>query len=282
MYVDAFAKINLYLDVLGRRPDGYHDLLMVTLPLELHDTLSVTLMPKSKDSYVTCDDIDLRVGRHNLVNRALDLLRQKCGFKENFAIDIHKEIPVRAGLAGGSSNAAATLRAVNTLLKLKLKPKEMNALARSVGADVPFCLKNVPALVSGVGEIIEPISIKKHYHVLIVMPAEGLSTKDVFLEADRRELRHSSPDDLLKALKEGDDDLLAASMFNALLDVSSSMVPEIRKIIDQLKADGVRAVSMSGSGSAVFALLTDRHRTQALARAYAKKGYDTIVTRILS
>lgn len=282
MYFDAHAKINLYLDILGKRPDGFHELRMVTLPLELHDTMDVSLLKGDTDSYVTCDDLVLEVGRSNLINRALDKMREQFRFKDNFSIEVHKEIPIKAGLAGGSADAATTIKAVKTLLKLKMSEKEAASVALSVGSDVPFCLKGVPAKVSGIGDIIEPITVKKRYYVLIVMPGKGLSTSAVFREADKTELAHSSPDMLLKALAEGDDILLADSLFNSLQDVSARMLPEIGKIVDMLKEDGLNAVLMSGSGSAVYALLSDKRKAQSKARAYREKGYDTYVTRTLS
>lgn len=282
MYIKAFAKINIYLDVINKREDGYHDLDMIMLPLELHDSISFNILPYSTDSYITCDHVDIQETKYNLINIAIKKARAKYNFTQNFAISVHKEIPIRAGLGGGSSNAAAILNALYHVLKIKENEEGQIELAKSIGADVPFCLKNVPARVKGIGDVIEPLNIKQHYYVLIVMPEKGLSTKDVFDALDKGViLKHGNPEVIVEALKNDDDGALAKAMFNALEDVSIPMVPEIQKIKDMMKADGLDMVLMSGSGSAVFALSKNHHKLQTLARKYDKLNYDTYLTRTL-
>ena len=282
MYLKAFAKINIYLDVISNRDDGYHNLDMIMLPLELHDSISFNILPYSTDSYITCDHIDIQETKYNLINIAINKARDVYHFKEHFAISVHKEIPIRAGLGGGSSNAAAILRALYDVLKIKDNNDNKNALAKSIGADVPFCMLNKPMRVQGIGEALSPIKLHHPYYVLIIMPEKGLSTKHVFEEADKVILKHSNPEKLIKALAVGDDDTVAKEMFNSLEEVSISLVPEIQKIKEMLFNDGLKMVLMSGSGSAVFALSTDHHKIMKLAKKYDKLNYDVYLTRTLT
>lgn len=281
MFIKAHAKINLYLDVVSRREDGYHNLDMIMLPIELHDSISVSFLPNAKDSYVTCDHVDCGDGKYNSITIMLSELRKKYKFKQNFNIVVHKEIPIRSGLGGGSSNAAAAMKAILSLLKLNPPKEELIDICKRVGADVPFCYYNAPAHVTGIGEGISPIKLAKKYHVVIIKPDEGLSTKTVFEESDKCELSHSSPDNIIKALESGDEDLLSSSLFNSLEQVSIKLLPEIARIKDMLKEDGFDKILMSGSGSAVFALTSDLHKAQKMSRKYDKMGFDTYLTRVL-
>ncbi len=281
MYVKAFAKINVYLDVLSKRDDEYHNLDMVMLPIELHDSLKVSILYNTHDSYVTCDHIELKEAKYNLINKTINEMKKRYGIKENFNVVVHKEIPICAGLGGGSSNAAATIKALEKMLKLKLSPEEELDLAKSLGADVPFCLYNQAARVSGIGEFVKPISLKKKYNVLIIKPEEGLSTKKVFDLCDSMKLPHGNGDDVEKALIEGDDELLAKSMFNSLEIASMSVVEEIKKVKEKFKEDGFEMVLMSGSGSSVFALTTDVKKAQKMYKKYEKEGYEVYLTRTL-
>ena len=282
MIVKAYAKINVYLDVLSKRDDGYHELEMVMLPLELHDVIEIESLIGLRDSYVTCDHVELQETKYNLINTTVNKLRDLYHFKQNFNIKVHKEIPISAGLGGGSSNAAATLKAFNHYLKLKLNDDEMNAIGKTIGADVPFCLYNKPALVRGIGEEITPISLKHQYYVLIIKPERGLSTKRVFEKADTIELDHGNVNAVVEALKNGDDETLADSMFNSLEKASLLMVPEIQDVKDMLKKDGLKMVMMSGSGSAVYALSTDVNKMKALYKKYEKAGLEVYLTKTLA
>lgn len=281
MFVKAYAKINVYLDVLDKRDDDYHDMVMVMLPLELHDTIDIECIPYLMDSYVTCDHVELGETKYNLINKTINALRERYHFKQNFNISVHKEIPIKAGLGGGSSNAAAILKAFNSFLKLKIDDKTMNEIAKTLGADVPFCLFNKPALVQGIGEKITPIDIKHQFNVLIIKPSKGLSTKHVFEKADTIKLDHGNVNNVIDALKSGNDELLASSMFNSLEKASIEMAPEIQDIKDMMKKDGLSLTLMSGSGSCVYGLTTDIHLAKHLFKKYEKEGYEVYLTRTL-
>jgi len=281
MYVKAPAKINLYLDVLGKRENGYHDLDMVMLPLELHDTIGFELVPHQNKTHIISDMIERIIIDHNLIYRTHDLLKKEYNYNQNFIITVHKEIPVYAGMGGGSSNAAAALRTFKKLGKIKMTDEEETAFCLKLGADVPFCMKNVPAHVEGVGEKVTPIKMKKQYEVLVIKPKQGLSTKDVFEESDKYELKHGNVNDVIKALETGDDDLLAKSVFNSLEEVSMTMCPEVKKVKEMFLKDGFKIVLMTGSGSCVFALTTNKALALAKALKYEHKGYEIYHTRTL-
>lgn len=281
MFVKAYAKINLFLDVISKRDDGYHNLNMVMLPLELHDSIEIETSPGLSDSFITTDHVDLQIAKYNLINKTLCEMQKRYGISQNFIINVHKEIPISAGLGGGSSNSAAVIKAIKHIKRIKLSKEEEINLGASLGADVPFCLANVPSRVEGIGEILTPIKMKKRYDVIIIKPERGLSTRKVFELADTMILEHSNVDNVIKALETGDDDLLANSLFNALEKPSISMVPEIQDAKDELKKMGFKLVLMSGSGSSVFALTTNHKFAYLKYREFEKKGYEVYLTKTL-
>lgn len=281
MYVKAYAKINIYLDVLSKREDGYHDLDMVMLPLELHDSIDFEYVPFLQDCYITCDHVELKETKYNSINLTIKEMRNKYNFKENYSVLVHKEIPICAGMGGGSSNAAATIKGLSSLLKIKMKPEEELEIATKIGADVPYCLINKPAHVEGIGEKVTVIKMKKQYHVIVIKPTLGLSTQKVFLESDKEKYEHGNINNVITALENGDDDLLSTSMFNALEKTSIRLVPEIQEIKDMFKNDGFKMVLMTGSGSCVFALTDNFKKAFTSYHKYDKKGYEVYLTKTL-
>jgi 4-diphosphocytidyl-2-C-methyl-D-erythritol kinase len=280
LVVKSYAKINVSLRVLGKREDAYHLLEMVNLPLELHDVIEISKFPNSSDTYITCDDIGLQNTHRNLCSKAVDAMRSHYGFKDNFSISIHKEVPFAAGLGGGSSNAAVVILALNKLLNLNGSIEELAKIGESIGADVPFFLLNKPAKVTGIGEKLEPIKVKKAYNCLIVKPVKGLSTTDVFAVADRFDRTKIETDNVIKALEIGDDALLAQSMGNDLYVPALSLLPEIKDLVDSLRVS-FSLVGMSGSGSACFALSDNLKKLKEQARYYEDKGYIVCLTKTM-
>jgi 4-diphosphocytidyl-2C-methyl-D-erythritol kinase len=255
--IKSYAKINISLDVVRKREDGYHELDSVMLPIELHDSIIIETLKKANDNFVTVDDFSNGLVHYNLATSAINAMAAKYGFSTKFRIYIHKVIPMQAGLGGGSSNAAFTMKAVNQLLKLNATNEELIEIATPLGADIPFFIPCVPSRCRGIGEKLEPIEIKNNYYVLLVKPNIGCSTKEVFALADSREYKHPDIETVLKALREGDDELLASSVGNSLEDPAIALVPEIAHIKQSLKDHGLKIVLISGSGSTVFALSTD-------------------------
>ena len=267
LHIRSFAKINLCLNVIGKREDGFHELDMVMLPISLHDSLVISKLSNATDNFVTVDDFSIGTFNYNLATFSIDKLQSIYRFNDKFRILIHKVIPIQAGLGGGSSNAAFTMKAVNSLLKLGATDEELEEIGRSLGCDIPFFVKCKPARAQGVGEKLTPITIKNNYYVLIIKPEMGCSTKEVFKLADSMDLKVCNVDDVIKALEDGDDETLANSISNSLEEPAISLVPAIRPIIDELHENGVKIAQVTGSGSGIFALSTDK---SLLKRMYKK------------
>lgn len=278
--VKSYAKINISLEVEKRNKDGYHELDTIMVPLQMHDSLLISTLKKDSDTFVTCDDFSDGNIKYNLATFAIDKLASIYEFKTKFRVFIHKVIPMQAGLGGGSSNAAATLKAINKMLKLNISDEKLMEIGKSIGADVPFFIKCIPSRARGIGEKLEPIYIKNNYYCLIVKPSLGLSTKEVFKKADELTLKTGSIDNVIKALEEGDDELLENSIFNSLEEPASILLPEIKNIKEELKNLGLNIVLMSGSGSAVFALSTDKKIIQKAARKL-EDNFVVVTTKIL-
>lgn len=264
--VKSFAKINISLDIVKKREDGYHELDSIMLPIELHDSIIIETLKSSVDNFVTVDDFSNGLIHYNLCSSAIDAMAKKYSFSTKFRIFIHKNIPMQAGLGGGSSNAAFTIKAVNEMLKLNASEQEMIDIATPLGADIPFFIPCTPARCRGIGEKVEPIEIKNNYFVLLVKPNVGCSTKEVFAIADSTQLKHPDIETVLKALREGNDELLVSSIGNSLEEPAVKVVPEIAQLKQILKDNGLDIVLMSGSGSTVFALSTDVSKLKKVAK----------------
>jgi len=271
--VKSYAKINLSLSITKNRDDGYHELDSVMLPIELHDAILLSKLNKAPDNYVTVDDYTITAFQHNLATFAIDKMAEAYQFNDKFRLFIHKVIPMQAGLGGGSSNAAFTMKAVNQMLKLNISNNDLKAIGKTIGADVPFFIDCIPSRVSGIGEIITPITVKNNYFVLLVKPKQGCSTKEIYTNYHDSNHKNINIDNIVKALAEGDDELLANSIGNDLEDVAISFVPEIQVIKDYLKAKGLKIVLMSGSGSTVFALSTNIKQLKPIAEELEDKYY---------
>ena len=258
LHLKSFAKINISLNITKKRDDGFHEIDSVMLPISMHDSLVISRLKSAPDNYVTVDDFSIGSFTYNLATFSIEKLHSIYHFNDKFRILIHKVIPIQAGLGGGSSNAACTMKAVNSMLKLGATDEELIEISKSLGCDIPFFIKCKPARVQGVGEILNPINVKNNYYVLIVKPEAGCSTKEIYALSDSMELKTCNLDNIVKALEEGDDELLEANMYNALQEPAIKVVPQIQTIINELKENGLKIVQVTGSGSAVFALSTDK------------------------
>lgn len=279
----SYAKINVSLRILNKLDNGYHELEMVFLPLELHDVIELTKLKNSPDSFITCDDIGLANNRHNLCMKALKAMRDVFHFEEQFNIEIHKEIPYAAGLGGGSSNAAAIIQGINKLLHLNADEKTLREIGLSIGADVPFFFENKSAVVSGIGEKISPFPMQEKWFCLLVKPKEGLSTKEVYATYDSfpANTEEIKTKDVVSALQTSNTELLSASMHNDLFAPAQKILPKVGDIVTDMKNRGLTASLMTGSGSACFALSKDIKPLKEAAKIYEKKGYTAIVTKVI-
>src|SRR5256714_529181 len=272
--VRAPAKINLTLDVLGRRPDGYHALRSVMQTLELHDTLELRPAPAIR---FACDAPAL-AGEDNLVPRAARLLRTATGYAGGVDITLHKRIPIDAGLGGGSSDAAATLMALNRLWGLALAAERLAELGAALGSDVPFFLYAPLALVSGRGEVVEALPPVPPASVGLHQPPCGLSTARVFAALlPARYGDGSGTERLLAALQAG----LPPEQWPAchgLQETVTALYPEVATTLERLRMAGAPQAVLTGSGSTVYALFA---RADDARRAYTQltaAGHHAILT----
>ena len=279
--VKSYAKINLSLKVLNEREDGYHNLETVMIPIELHDVIEIEKRPGAFDTFITCDDIGLANLRHNLCTKAVEAMRKEFGFKDNFNINIHKEIPFAAGLGGGSSNAAAVIESLISLLKIKAEPEVINRIALSLGADVPFFLNTKPAVATSLGENLQQIPVKTQYHCLIVKPKTGLSTGAIFQICDEFEKENADTEKVLEGLAKDDLELIGQATGNDLYPPAASVLPEVKKVVDSLKEAGFPVAAMTGSGSACFGLSKDAKFVKEQAKLYKNRGYIVRVTKTM-
>ncbi|CCO08602.1 4-(cytidine 5'-diphospho)-2-C-methyl-D-erythritol kinase [Desulforamulus hydrothermalis] len=263
--LNAHGKINLTLDVLGRRPDGYHQVEMIMQSIGLHDTLEFAYRPG--EIVLDVSGVPVTAGEDNLVFKAARLLRQYAGEQAGALIRLHKEIPVAAGLAGGSSNAAAALRGLNRLWQLGLTDEQLSRLAVRLGADVPFCLLGGTAIARGVGELLTPLPPAPRFGVVLVKPPFGVSTAEVYRNLNLAALG-SRPDTaaMAESLRQGDLSRVAANLCNVLESVTIKWHPQLQQVKEALLAAGCLGVLMSGSGPTVFGLTEDEAAAASVAR----------------
>ena len=265
MQVQAYAKLNLSLDILRRREDGYHDLQMVMQSISLADTLTITPGAGRMDtnlSYLPAD------GR-NLAQAAAAAFRAATGLDIQVDIAIQKRIPVCAGLAGGSSDAAAVLRALNEHTGAGLSPERLAKIGEAVGSDVPYCVLGGTALAEGRGEVLTPLSPLPPCHVAVCKPPFPISTPQLFARVDTKKImRRPDTQGLIAALGRGDLPDVARRMYNVFEDV---LEPRRRAQIDAIKAQlidcGALGASMTGSGPTVFGLFLDESAAHRAVKA---------------
>lgn len=281
--IKAYAKINLALNVYDRKENGYHDVDMVTVPLELHDIIELETLPRGYETYITSDDASLPTDESNLSSIAFQRLKEEFGLDKNFMIHINKRIPMCAGLGGGSADAAAVINAMMRAAKMKIDPVRLVDIASTIGGDVAFCLFNRPARCRGIGERLDFFTMKKKYFVLLIKPLEGVSTGQAYHDFDALNPKPEQSDipRLVKALEEGNEEIIAREMKNSLQMCAVRLVPEIQEIIDRLKEDGFPMTMMSGSGSTVFTLCSDPHKLMHEAKKFDRKNHMIVLTETL-
>lgn len=276
----ALAKINLGLDVLGRRDNGYHDVRMVMQSIYLYD--NVKIEKKAEPGIeLTSNLFFLPTGEGNIAYKAADMLIQEFQIEEGVRITLNKHIPVAAGMAGGSSNAAAVLFGMNRLFGLKLSGQDLMERGVKLGADVPYCILRGTVLAEGIGEELTVLPAMPKCTVLIAKPPISVSTKVVYEALDAKEIvEHPDIDGLLEGLEQGNLKKIASCMGNVLEDVTIPMHPVIDDIKQVMKECGALNAMMSGSGPTVFGLFENKmaaRKAQELIwkKALAKQVYVT-------
>jgi len=254
----AYAKLNISLDVTAKRPDGYHDMLMVMQTVSLCDELTVTLAPNAQSS-ASCNLHFVPSDERNLAVKAANCFFEAAGITDMGAvIDIRKIIPVGAGMAGGSSDAAAVLRALNRLCGQPFDDAGLCAVAEKVGSDVPFCVAGGTALAKGRGEILETLPALPDCSIVICKPDFSTSTPELFKKLDAIKLRcHPDTAGILEALHSGDLVKLSRRMYNVFEDVPDRKLNTIGEIKSTMLDCGALGSIMTGTGSAVFGIFPD-------------------------
>jgi 4-diphosphocytidyl-2-C-methyl-D-erythritol kinase len=251
------AKVNLYLRVVGRRPDGYHDLVTVMQPLTLADELTVTL--GGRGITLECDDPGLPTGEGNLAWRAAQNCAAAAGWEGGIHLDLRKRIPVAAGLGGGSSDAAGALLALNALAGKPLSPERLRQLAARLGADVPFFLRREPQVGRGIGTELTPRFLPP-YCYLLLNPNLPLSTRWVYENLELKQLTSGLENDTW------DPEHPEDWVLNDLATVALKRFPVLGDLLARLKELGARAQGVSGSGPTIFALFTDLEAAREAGR----------------
>lgn len=271
--IKAHAKLNWSLDILGTRPNGYHELDMLMQHIELADEMT---FENARWTKLTIDGQTLPVGNRNLVIRAANALNEYMGTRKGARINLKKRIPVRAGLGGGSADCAAALIALNRLWKFRLPVDTLCEIGAKLGADVPFCIRGGLSRVSGIGEIIEPMACGPRIPLVLLHPGGGLSTQAVFgkFDAEKYPTLHVDTMAVARAVQAGDIAAYGQAAGNALEAPAIALLPEVAQAMQQLRDAGAGAVRMSGSGSAVFGLFESDEA--------ARKAADTLPGAILT
>ncbi|WP_028560740.1 4-(cytidine 5'-diphospho)-2-C-methyl-D-erythritol kinase [Paenibacillus pinihumi] len=282
IYEKAPAKINLLLDVLRKREDGYHEVEMIMTMVDLADRLEMEELPRdtiiisSQAGYIPLDE-------KNLAFQAARLIKERYDVRKGVYIHLDKKIPVAAGLAGGSSDAAAALRGLNRLWKLGISDEELCELGAELGSDVPFCITGRTALATGRGEKLQRIGNPPQCWVVLAKPPINVSTADVYGRLRASQLAsHPSTSDMLSAIERGSFGDMCASLGNVLESVTLPLYPEVEQLKESMQRLGADGVLMSGSGPTVFGLVSKESKVARIyngLRGFCKEVY---VVRMLT
>ena len=274
--INANAKINLWLDVCAKRANGYHDIVSVMSEVSLHDTLTATRTDGC--AIVLKTDKGLPTDERNLAVRAAKAYFAKTGEPFGVELTLAKSIPMQAGLGGGSADAAATLKAINTLDGERFSREELAAIGAKVGADVPFCVMGGTALCRGIGEEITPLKSALRAALVVAIMGEGVSTPTAFSALDERFENYvdytadKRPDALVSALQNGDISSTVGALFNRFEEVVEPVRPAVSTLKTALLENGALGAQMSGSGPAVFGIFADLATAETAAKALESLG----------
>lgn len=274
--IDAPAKINLFLDIRGKRNDGYHIVSMVLQSVSLHDEITVSDTDDSEISIV-CSDESVPLGENNTVYKAAKLFFEETKIEnKGVEIKIKKNIPMEAGLAGGSTDAAAVLLAMNKIFDTELSKKELADIGADVGADVPFCVYGGTMTAGGIGTILSPLPDLPECYFVIVKPKVGVSTKEAYEKSDSPEFEAiKGMDKITEAICEANIKSVAKNLYNKFEVVTD--LPEVEAIKSFMLQYGALGAAMTGSGSAVFGIFDNDNERDDCARKLEEQ-YDTVFT----
>lgn len=268
----AYAKINLGLDVIRRREDGYHEVKMIMQTVDIWDRLTFC-KSSGPEIALSVGDAALPAGKDNLVYRAAELLIKEKNIGQGVWITLEKKIPVAAGMAGGSTDAAAVFHGLNELFGLSMSLEEMKRLGVRIGADVPYCIMGGTALSEGIGEILRPLPAPPACVLAVAKPDINVSTKFVYenLHVDKWKV-HPDIDGMTEAIKKGDLRGITKRMENVLETVTIREYPVIAQIKEEMKMEGAEGALMSGSGPSVFGIFEKRQDAQNAVDKIRRQG----------
>ncbi len=261
--VKAPAKINLTLEITGRLPNGYHTVEMVMQAIDLTDTVSV--QPGGEGLFLTLSDPTLPVDEHNTVYKAAKRYCEAAGIRPDFRLDVIKNIPMQAGLAGGSADAAATLVALNTLCDHRLSFEQLLEIGAAVGADVPFCLVGGTQLATGIGTTLSPLPAMPDGFIVVLKPAVGVSTAEAYRAVDAKTFACKTSEKMCRALESGSLVAVGREIYNRFAEALP--IPEVENLVSRLKDMGALGACMTGSGSAVIGLFDTESAAKAAKEA---------------
>ena len=268
----AYAKINLSLDILGRLENGYHIVKMVMQTIDLSDELIFETQDRecpSMEVTLVTDNGEIPGGEDNLIVRAVRRMEYKYGIRRDLRITLKKNIPVAAGMAGGSTDAAAALRAVRDLFVPDVSDEELQKIGVTLGADIPYCVTGGTQLSEGIGEVLTVLPDAPQCGLVICKPPMGVSTGEVYKRYDSLEdVRHPDIDAQIEAIRRGDLAGMAGECGNVLEEVTGAMYPKIGEIERFFEKEGALVSKMSGSGPTVFAVFADKQEAARAAQAF--------------
>ena len=273
MEYSGYSKINLGLDVIGKREDGYHDLRMVMQTLQLRDLVDIDIFPSDgMQVEMTCSDSSLPVDDSNLCVKAAKLLMEEFNITRKVVIHLVKNIPIAAGMAGGSADAAAVLEGLNDMLDLGLSKDELMKRGVKLGADIPYCIMKGTALAEGIGDKLTRLNPMVNYPIVIAKPPEGVSTAFVYGNLEVDNLSHPNIDALISAIDNEDVAGIASSMGNVLESVTIPALPVVDDIKNIMKKHKALGAMMSGSGPTVFGIFPNEHQASKASSALKRSN----------
>lgn len=277
MKTRAYCKVNLALDVVGVREDGYHDLRMIMVPVDFYDELEITV---NDEMLYECKSRKIYFDDNNTIVKAIKLMKDEFNISDNFKVVLNKHIPMKAGLAGGSTDGAAVIRLINKMYDLKISKEKIKELCLKIGSDVLFTFYSRPSLVEGTGDKLKFIDIKDDYYVLIVKPRTGVSTSECYKKLDMSDCRHPDVDLILDKLESGEEvkDLLMNSLEAPAIDLCK----DIGDVKEKLLAAGADFAMVSGSGSSVFTIDKSKDKIESIYKALKDSGYFIRSAKILN
>jgi 4-diphosphocytidyl-2-C-methyl-D-erythritol kinase len=269
--LNAYAKINLSLDVVGRLANGYHEVRMIMQTVGIHDTLT---FEKTEGEIVLSSDAgELPLGEDNLIYKAARLVKETYGISGGVKVHLEKRIPVAAGMAGGSTDAAATIKAMNLLYDLRLSEEDLCGLGVKLGADVPYCIMGGTALSEGIGEVLTKLAPMPECALLVAKPDINVSTKEVYQALDSQSVPwHPDVDGMRQAIEEGRLEGIYSRLGNVLETVTVAKHPIVSEIKQEMLGNGALGSLMSGSGPSVFGIFDDEEKARAAGESIEKKG----------